>query len=216
MGKTCDPVQKLGPGVRGQRKRETIEAFAWLLERVLLPQVRFNLAANCSCGIPTIIDAGCSTGSLLLPLAFAFPDVHFVGVDLKSQSLVLLEERARACGLSEARVSTCECRIEDYDGPCDAIVSLCVCPGRTLLSLPLLAPASHGLIHVYAYSPCAGMRAAAPLTPRLNLLRAGPRRVHGPCRSQSLLAALGRWLLVIPALEMASKGRKHVALPRLG
>ena len=158
MGATCDPTQKLGLGVRGRRKRETIEAFAYLLENVLLPRVRANSrgAPDKPACKPTIIDAGCSTGSLLLPLAFAFPEAHFVGVDLKQQSLALLRERARAAGLSDARVSTCECRIEDYNGPCDAIVSLHACGGASDATLQLAARrAPSGARAVpFAVSPC--------------------------------------------------------------
>ena len=155
MGATCDPTQKLGLGVRGKRKRETIEAFAWLLENLILPRV--NQEAHCRpASMPTIVDCGCSTGSLLLPLAFAFPEVHFVGVDLKQQSLALLRERARAAGLSDARVSTCECRIEDYSGPCDAIVSLHACGGASDATLQLAARRAPigARAAPFAVSPC--------------------------------------------------------------
>ena len=148
MSSTCDPYRvapKMADTPRGQRKRETVEAFAWLLEHVLLPQVKKGQPT----GTPTIVDAGCSTGSLLLPLAVAFPEVHFVGVDLKPSSLALLRERAAAAGLSE-RVSTWEGRIGDYNGPCHALIALHACGGASDDALQLAA----GRSAPFAVSPC--------------------------------------------------------------
>ena len=71
---------------RGDRKRETVSAFAWLLESVILPHIFArrrvgSFADFLQPGRPTILDAGCSTGSLLLPLAHAFPQCEFVAVE---------------------------------------------------------------------------------------------------------------------------------------
>ena len=130
MAPSCDPCRlechassRMAAGQpRGDRKREQVAAFAWLLEALMLPSRPSGAAA------PTIIDAGCSTGSLLLPLAHAFPHATFVAVDLKSGSLARLRELADAAGaaLSE-RVVTWQGRIEDYDGACDCVVSLHAC-----------------------------------------------------------------------------------------
>ena len=163
MGPSCDPFRvapRLAETPCGQRKRESIEAFAWLLEEVLLPSVRATQGARPdahtgSSPAPVIVDAGCSTGSLILPLAFAFPDARFVGVDVKASSLALLRERAAVAGLSE-RVSTWEGRIEDYDGECDGIISLHACGGASDAALQLAtrcAPVD-ARAAPFAVSPC--------------------------------------------------------------
>ena len=96
----CFTSRKMAAGsIRGDRKRETVAAFAWLLASRLLPV----LEGRCS---PTIVDAGCGTGSLLLPLAHCFPNATFVGIDLKQRSLDRLIERARDGGLTMRRAST--------------------------------------------------------------------------------------------------------------
>ena len=157
MCHTCDPFRvapKMANTSRGQRKRETVEAFTYLLEHVMLPRVYASKSTG-SNARPTIVDAGCSTGSLLLPLAVAFPEACFVGVDLKPSSLALLRERARAAGLSD-RVSTWAGRIEDYDGQCDALVALHACGGASDGALELAvryAPAGSRSAP-FAVSPC--------------------------------------------------------------
>ena len=173
MGATCDPFRvapRLANTPCGQRKRESVEAFAWLLERMILPRWRSchsmsKTQASGGVAYPTIVDAGCSTGSLLLPLAHAFPEAHFIGIDLKPNSLALLRERARAAGLSERRVSTWEGRIEDYDGPLDALVSLHACGGASDAALQLATrrapPGARAA--PFAVSPCCvGAIAVAP------------------------------------------------------
>ena len=51
-------------------------------------------------GSPTIVDAGCGTGSLLLPLAHCFPSATFVGIGLKRRSLDRMLDRASSGGLT--------------------------------------------------------------------------------------------------------------------
>ena len=74
----CDPClvsPKMHEGtLRGERKRESVSAMSWLLREALLPLAPAR---------PTIVDAGCGTGSLLLPLAALITDATFVGVDTK-------------------------------------------------------------------------------------------------------------------------------------
>ena len=153
MAPSCDPCRlechassRMATGQpRGDRKREQVEAFAWLLESLMLPSRPSSATA------PTIIDAGCSTGSLLLPLAHAFPQATFVAVDLKSGSLARLRERADAAGAElSRRVVTWEGRIEDYDGPCDCVVSLHACGGASDAALQL----AHQHSAPFAVSPC--------------------------------------------------------------
>lgn len=120
MPASCDPrtsATRMGAGTRrGERKVETVEAFAAWLGRLALPRGA------------TIVDAGSGTGNLLLPLAAAavVPDARWVAVDMKAASLQRLAHRADAAGLAAA-VSCWHGRIEAYAGPCDAVVSLHAC-----------------------------------------------------------------------------------------
>ena len=140
----CDPCAisvKMAPGTaRGERKRESIDAMAWLLST-------FSL----STASPTIVDAGCGTGSLLLPLAALFPNATFVGIDYKKGSLQRLRVRADEAGddLSR-RVVTWHGRIEDYDGPLDALLSLHACGGASDAALTLASERNVP----YGVSPC--------------------------------------------------------------
>lgn len=143
----CDPCMasaKMRPGTqRGERKRESISAMAWLLETRLLAQI--NSTA------PTIVDAGCGTGSLLLPLAAIFPHVTFVGVDMKAGSLERLKKRAAEAGSDVAsRVIAWHGRIEEYDQACDGLVSLHACGGASDSALSLAAERQVP----FAVSPC--------------------------------------------------------------
>ena len=143
----CDPCNvsaKMAPGTaRGERKRESVSAMAWLLSTLSLDgHLSFQ---------PTIVDAGCGTGSLLLPLAALFPNATFVGVDCKAGSLERLRLRADAAGIGlSSRVVTWEGRIEDYDGPADVVLSLHACGGASDAALHL---ASERRVP-YGVSPC--------------------------------------------------------------
>ena len=130
---------------RGQRKRESILAMAWLLETELLPQVTGTSTS------PTIVDCGCGTGSLLLPLAAIFPHATFVGVDYKRGSIERLSRRAEEAGEEiQRRVVPWQGRIEAYDGPCDVVLALHACGEASDAALQLAS-----LRDVpFAVSPC--------------------------------------------------------------
>ena len=139
----CDISRKMGATKRGERKRESVAAFAWLLERVLLPQVTVEM--------PTIVDLGTGTGSLLLPLAAIFPHATFIGVDTKVGSLDRLRARADAAGPEvSGRVHTWQGRIEDFDGRCDVAISLHACGSASDASLRLAVERRVP----FAVSPC--------------------------------------------------------------
>ena len=74
----CDPClvsPKMREGtLRGDRKRESVSAMAWLLREALLPLAPAR---------PTIVDAGCGTGSLLLPLAALITDTADIAMSLR-------------------------------------------------------------------------------------------------------------------------------------
>ena len=206
MGATCDPFRvapRLADTPCGKRKREHIEAFAWLLEQAILPRVRATRADGSSSSsppcCPTIVDAGCSTGSLILPLAHAFPDVRFVGIDVKASSLALLRARAAAAGLSD-RVSTWEGRIEEYDGRCDALISLHACGGASDAALQLAA----------RYAP-AGTRAAPfAVSPCcVGALPFGIRSLGGRKEGSGARGASSAWLCGHLLRTAASEGRRR-------
>jgi len=153
---------------RGQRKREQVSAMAWLLQTSLLPHV--------SNPTPVIIDAGCGTGSLLLPLAALFPSATFVGIDTKAGSLERLASRAAAANLS-SRVVAWHGRIEDYDAECDCLLSLHACGGASDASLRLAAERSAP----FAVSPCCiGKLRREPASERLReMIAAGADATAG-------------------------------------
>jgi hypothetical protein len=47
----------------------------------------------------TVVDFGCGTGNLILPLAAASPETDFVGIDLNPRAVELLRERAARAGV---------------------------------------------------------------------------------------------------------------------
>jgi SAM-dependent methyltransferase len=77
-------------------------------------------------GVATVVDFGCGTGNLLLPLAALHPSVTFVGVDVNPRSIALLLERAKAARLRNVSAETG--LIESYRGPAfDVALALHVC-----------------------------------------------------------------------------------------
>ena len=144
----CDPcgvASRMSTGtLRGQRKRESVGAMASLLEASLLSHAGEDPRL-------TILDAGCGTGSLLLPLAALFPNARFVGIDAKAGSLERLMTRAAQAGLnSSSRVVAWHGKIEEYSGPCDCVLSLHACGGASDAALRLAS--DRGV--PFAISPC--------------------------------------------------------------
>jgi 2-polyprenyl-3-methyl-5-hydroxy-6-metoxy-1,4-benzoquinol methylase len=76
-----------------------------------------------------IVDFGCGTGNLLLPLAALFPCCNFTGVDMKPAALQLLQQRAAAAGLSNVAVFAG--MIEQYTQPFDVALALHACGNAT-------------------------------------------------------------------------------------
>jgi hypothetical protein len=76
-----------------------------------------------------IVDFGCGTGNLLLPLAALLPGCRFTGVDMKPAALQLLQTRAAAAGL--ANVSVFEGMIEQFRQPFDVGLALHACGNAT-------------------------------------------------------------------------------------
>lgn len=76
-----------------------------------------------------MVDFGCGTGNLLLPLAALLPGCRFTGVDMKPAALQLLQARAAAAGL--ANVSVFQGMIEDFRQPFDVGLALHACGNAT-------------------------------------------------------------------------------------
>lgn len=76
-----------------------------------------------------IVDFGCGSGNLLLPLAALLPGCQFTGVDMKPAALKLLMQRAADAGLSN--VSVFEGMIEQYRQPFDVALALHACGNAT-------------------------------------------------------------------------------------
>jgi 2-polyprenyl-3-methyl-5-hydroxy-6-metoxy-1,4-benzoquinol methylase len=77
---------------RQERKKRQCEAFASLISVMNLPHGS------------TVVDFGCGSCGLTLPLAHTFPGLYFVGVDINSKALVLMEERAKAANQTNVSV----------------------------------------------------------------------------------------------------------------
>ena len=119
----ADPAasNKRGGAARGRRKRLQVESFRAVVRAAA---TTLGLDPVGSKRRLTIVDFGCGTGNLLLPLAAQHPEADFVGLDLNPRSIDLLSARARDAGLANvaARVGL----IEEYEGPCD-LARRCTC-----------------------------------------------------------------------------------------
>jgi ubiquinone/menaquinone biosynthesis C-methylase UbiE len=76
-----------------------------------------------------VVDFGCGTGNLLLPLAHAYPQCNFTGVDMKPTALQLLQQRAAQGGLTNVKVF--QGMIEQFREPFDFALALHACGNAT-------------------------------------------------------------------------------------
>ncbi|GLC38916.1 hypothetical protein PLESTM_000795600 [Pleodorina starrii] len=126
---------------RGAVKRYQVESFAAVLRHLLL--------LHDSARPLHVVDFGCGTGTLLLPLAVMFPHCTFTGVEMKPAAVALLLERARAAGLGN--VSARRCMIEDFvETPFDVALALHACGNATDAAMMLAARRRAA----YVVSPC--------------------------------------------------------------
>jgi hypothetical protein len=94
------------------------------------------------------VEFGCGTGNLVLPLARLLPGCQFHAIDMKWRSVELLEQRAKAAGLSNLTAAVG--RIEQYEGPCDVALALHACGSASDYSLLQAARCRAA----YIVSPC--------------------------------------------------------------
>ena len=125
---SADPsgAHRRGGAARGARKRRQVESFLAVLRAARLHD---GAETRDRTKVRTVVDFGCGTGNLILPLAAANPSTRFVGLDLNPRSVALLRERADAAGLTNVRAEVG--LIEDYEGPCDVALALHVCGDGT-------------------------------------------------------------------------------------
>jgi len=132
---------------RGRRKRLQVESFRAILVAAKA-HARFCPPETTSSPELVVVDFGCGTGNLLLPLAAAEPSMRFVGVDVNRRSVELLAERAARAGLTNVD-AVCGLA-ETYDGKCDVALALHVCGAGT--DAVLLQAQARGAAFVVA--PC--------------------------------------------------------------
>ena len=160
---SADPAgsNKRGGAARGERKRLQVESF-----RAVVNAAAKTLGLDGS-RRPTIVDFGCGTGNLLLPLAAEHPEADFVGLDLNPRSIELLARRARDAGLTNVQSQVG--LVEEYTGPCDLALALHVCGSGTdavLLQAQarnaafVVAPCCIGKLQDGGLKSVAGMRRA--------------------------------------------------------
>ena len=160
---SADPAgsNKRGGAARGERKRLQVESF-----RAVVNAAATTLGLDGS-RRPTIVDFGCGTGNLLLPLAAEHPEADFVGLDLNPRSIELLARRASDAGLTNVQSQVG--LVEEYTGPCDLALALHVCGSGTdavLLQAQarnaafVVAPCCIGKLRDGGLKSVAGMRRA--------------------------------------------------------
>ncbi|KAG2433519.1 hypothetical protein HYH02_012637 [Chlamydomonas schloesseri] len=150
-----------GGASRGHIKRWQVESFAAVLRHLLdggagehaaaaTKSTSYGATAAAGGSQPLhVVDFGCGTGTLMLPLAVLFPHCHFTGVEMKPAAVALLQERARAAGLTN--VSAVRGMIESFtEQPFDVALALHACGNATDAAL-LLAAARRA---AYVVSPC--------------------------------------------------------------
>jgi len=177
---------------RGGRKREQVEAFACVLRAFALPKGS------------TVVDCGSGSGHLTLPLAALFPELQIVALDFKEGSVNRLAQRAAAAGLTN--VFTVAGRIEDYQGPCAAVVALHACGSASDAALQLAIYSNAE----FAVSPCCVGKlrlknqgtAATPLVSATGSANDGATPVTASTATNSdLLSADGARATADPLLE---------------
>lgn len=213
MPAQCDPqnsAKKMADGsFRGARKREQVTEFACILELLLCDATR---------GGSTVVDAGCGSGNLLLPLAFLFPGLHFLGIDIKPAAVALLRERAATAGLTN--VSALAVEIDAYEpsiggggegGACNgviAVLALHACGGASDAAIRLAMRARAP----FAISPCCigkVNQALAPWEVGLGAVDGGGVRGGAQSRWLSTQLVAGGSLSAFVALATVADSSSH-------
>lgn len=120
---SCEGRERASPKatLRIERKEAQVESFLLAIQSVLRKDKEEGLR---------VVEYGCGSGNLLLPLAIQFPQMSFHGVDHKAEAIGLLRARAVEAGLSDRVTASLE-RIEDHCGTFDLALILHVCGSGT-------------------------------------------------------------------------------------
>ena len=138
---------------RLRRKRVQVESFACALSLLL-----DGYTSSSDAGSIRVVDFGCGTGGLALPLAALFPQCRFTAVDLDATSIAILERRAASAGLTN--IVGCVSRIEVYDLPFDVALGLHCCGAATdFAQLKAIACGA-----AYILCPCCVGKVVLPLS----------------------------------------------------
>ncbi|GIL86907.1 hypothetical protein Vretimale_15552 [Volvox reticuliferus] len=194
-----------GATSRGTVKRWQVESFAAVLRHLLNDADRHL----------HVVDFGCGTGTLLLPLAVLFPHCTFTGVEMKPAAVALLLERARAAGLSN--VAARRCMIEEFlEEPFDVALALHACGNATDAAMQL-AVRRHA---AYIVSPCcvgklkfslAGGSSFSPVIHSYTPMLPGERRGVAPSGAAAPGEASGQFECVAERVE-EERQRNSVAV----
>jgi len=141
----CDPQRGGGlgskdgsPTVRSNRKRRQAEGFAALLRRLV----------DTSDSQVKVVDFGCGSGNLTLALAALFPNLQFIGLDMRQRSIDILQKKVSHSGLTnlQGRVGM----IETFDEEFTVALALHACGNATDFALMKAEAVSASFI----VSPC--------------------------------------------------------------
>eukprot|EP00775_Hariotina_reticulata_P004597 gene4597-4851_t len=102
-------VVRAGQGrmnLRAIRKRVQVESFALLLWQLTQSAAARQQHLH-------VVEFGCGSGNLVLPLAYLFPSFTFTALDIKPSAVLLLQQRVQQAQLKN--VVAVQQRIEDYE-----------------------------------------------------------------------------------------------------
>eukprot|EP00879_Flechtneria_rotunda_P021258 GHRR01022396.1.p1 GENE.GHRR01022396.1~~GHRR01022396.1.p1 ORF type:complete len:441 (+),score=142.13 GHRR01022396.1:740-2062(+) len=111
--------------LRALRKRVQVESFALLLWQLTLPALADSTQLH-------VVDFGCGSGNLVLPLAFLFPTYAFTALDQKQSAMQLLQQRVQQGGLSN--VAAEHGTIEDFKGELPACICCAALLGKVCIT----------------------------------------------------------------------------------
>lgn len=131
--------------VRSQRKRQQVEVFAAWLRQIFKMQTDSRTE---TIERRRVVDFGCGSGNVTLPLAFLFPEIDFVAVDMKHESIRLLVQKAQEGGLENIQGHVG--MIESFQEPFDLALALHACGNAT--DHAMLKAAEHRA--AFVMSPC--------------------------------------------------------------
>lgn len=130
MHPSCDPSGGGIPANRLLKKRQELDNMCWCVERLLARYSTFKKASEIR-----VVEFCGGSGYTLLPLACRHPEVQFVLVDMKKQSIQIGVERLAASQLQN--VTIVQGLVQDYSERFDIGIALHACGEATDLSMEM-------------------------------------------------------------------------------